>query len=175
MANLLDVADVIATINDTFEDAVVQCMDDNRDVVADMIREQLYSGVDGKGNYLSPTYSQDPYFNNPYIGRFAGRPEGYRKWKEVITPPESSMMLSLPPRPVDVPNLFIVGTFHASIRAEIRTPMLHIFTSGFADGPQIERKYGEDIFMPGEIARAYFNENYLKPYLLKLFEQCGYR
>ena len=55
MANLLDVADVIATISDTFEDAVVQCMDDNREVVADMIREQLYSGVDGKGNYLSPT------------------------------------------------------------------------------------------------------------------------
>lgn len=174
MANLLDVADVIATISDTFEDAVVQCMDDNREVVADMIREQLYSGVDGKGNYLSPTYSQDPYFQE-MPGHWYGRSEQYRTWKEVITPPESSMMLGLPPRPVDVPNLFIVGTFHASIRAEIRTPMLHIFTSGFADGPQIERKYGEDIFMPGEVARAYFNENYLKPYLLKLFEQCGYR
>ena len=105
MANLLDVADVIATISDTFEDAVVQCMDDNREVVADMIREQLYSGI----------------------------------------------------------------------RAEVRTPVLHVYTAGFADGPLIERKYGEDIFMPGEIARAYFNENYLKPHLLRFFEQCGYR
>lgn len=174
MANLIDVADVIAAISDAFEDAVVECMDDNKDDVVEMVREQLYSGLDGKGSYLSPTYSQDPYFQE-MPGHWYGRSEQYRSWKEVITPPAESWMLFLPPRPVDVPNLFIVGTFHASIRANMQGPMLHVFTSGFAEGPAIERKYGEDIFMPGEVARAYFNENYLKPHLLKLFEQCGYR
>lgn len=174
MANLLDVADIIQTISDTFEDAVLQCMDQHKFDVTELVREQLYSGVDGNGAYLSPTYSQDPWFNSGEAGWWEGQAEQYRKWKEHITPPETSELLHLPPRPVDVPNLFITGEFHRSIQAELQLG-LHIYTFGFYDGPAIERKYGEQILMPGERARVFFNEQWLKPWLMEFFIACGYK
>ena len=86
--------DAVNTAVDGFEDAVLACLETNKGVVEDIVQEQLYSGVDGNGNYLSPTYDDDPYFKTPEHSRW------YKNWKERITPPIQGEMLFLPPRPV---------------------------------------------------------------------------
>ncbi len=165
--------EVFDLLSDNFEDAVLTCLLANGEAVATMIREQLYSGVDGNNQYLSPTYDTDPYFMED--GPWKGRSEQYKRWKELITPPVGSEMLFLPPRPVEVPNLFITGQFHDSITYSIEPDSLRIYTSGFHDGPIIESKYGEQIFMPTENAKAYFNVHYLVPALESFFSACGYK
>ena len=82
-------------------------------------------------------------------------------------------MLFLPPRPVEVPNLFIIGTFYDSIRTERTADSLHVFTGGFRDGPLIEKKYGESIFMIGMSGKEYFNEHFLRDWILNYWKLCG--
>lgn len=172
MASIEDVYNTIHRIASGIGDSVLECMGENADVVADMVREQLYSGLDGNGDYLSPTYDDDPYFSER--GPWQGRAEQYKRWKERITPPETSQRLMLPARPVEVPNLFITGPFHRSIRAEVQGDHLTVFTSGFRDGPLIERKYGQQIFGLGVRAREYFVGTFLRPHLIRFFSICGY-
>ena len=167
------VCEVFDLIADNFGDAVLSCLEANGTAVADMIREQLYSGIDGANQYLRPTYDEDQYFTEE--GPWQGRSLQYKRWKELITPPITSEVLFLPPRPVEVPNLFIMGNFHESITTSREADSLRVFTSGFNDGPEIERKYGELIFMPSATAKEYFNNRYLSVSLEAFFRVCGYR
>ena len=173
MADFDKIENVIRTIADGIEDECIKCLEENTEVVADCIKEQLYSGLDGDGDYLNPTYDNDPFFNEE--GVWKGRAEMYKRWKERITPPIASNMLNLLPRPTEVPNLFITGTFHDSIKAIRNGDVLTITTSGFRDGPIIERKYGNQIFAMGESAKEYFNLFHLRPWLEEFFEDCGYK
>ncbi len=172
MASIEEVYNVIHRISSGIGESVLECMGENADVVAGMVREQLYSGLDGNGDYLRPTYDDDPYFNEK--GPWQGRGEAYKRWKARITPPEPSQRLHLPARPEEVPNLFITGPFHRSIRAEVQGDHMTVFTSGFRDGPLIERKYGEAIFSLGARAREYFVGDLLKPHLERFMRNCGY-
>ena len=164
---------IIDAISGGIQDSILECLEEKRDIITSSITEQLYSGLDGNGEFLSPTYDDDPYFNE--LGRWHGASYAYKKWKERITPPMRSPMLGLPPRPVDVPNLFITGMFHESIKAARQGDIIRVYTSGFRDGPQIERKYGEAIFKLTDDAREYFNIYALRPWLNDFMTKCGYR
>ena len=172
MASIEEVYNVIHKISTGIEKECVDCLDDNKGIVEGLIREQLYSGQNGKGRLLNPTYDNDPFFEEP--GRWYHRSKQYKHWKEKITPPIGSEVLFLPPRPVEVPNLFITGRFHDSITAKLIDNGLEIDTEGFIDGPDIKEKYGENIFMLGETGRKYFLKNILRPWLEKFIVNCGY-
>lgn len=164
---------VIHSIASGFEEECIKCMDENKNVLIDCIQEQLYSGLDGTEHLLKPTYDNDSYFNEP--GPWQDQAERYKHWKERITPPLRGEMLYLPPRPVEVPNLFITGTFYDSIFAQRTDSGLRFETKGFKDGPSIERKYGEQVLGVGDTAKEYFNIMYLCPWLERFFSECGYR
>ena len=138
-------------------------MEEHKNVLVDCIQEQLYSGLDGTEHLLNPDYDTDTYFNEP--GPWQNRAEQYKRWKERITPPLRSEMLYLPPRPVEVPNLFITGTFYDSITADRIDSGLRFSTKGFTDGSSIEKKYGEQILGIGDTAKEYFNIMYLRPWM----------
>lgn len=158
---------------------ILRCMDGNKHEMVVSVREQLYSGIDGRGAPLSPSYSQDPYFRDQRAGFFDEeadtwvscfmRPDLYIAWKQRITPPEASQRLGLPARSSDTPNLFIFGTFHSSIDARAVSKGVEIFTFGWDGGPQVERKYGSQIFALSSQAVAHFNTNYLMPWLRRWF------
>lgn len=145
------VQEIIHKIADGFEDNALQCLANQSDVVVRAITEQLYSGQNGDGEHLSPTYLNDDFFvkrkwhlvsdetGKEYFGA-----RGYMEWKKDKTPPESSEMLGLPPRPEDVPNLYIDGTFHRDISATLVDDGLRI-SPGNNDGPAIVMKYGDSI------------------------------
>ncbi len=161
----------IRTIKDGFEGEVLRCMDENSHEMTFSVREQLYSGIDGNGVPLSPSYSDDPYFREPRAGFYDEEadhwvpcfmhPERYIAWKQRITPPLAGERLGLPARPTGVPNLFIVGTFHTSIQARASSNGVQIFTEGWDQGPLVEAKYGSQIFALTEQAVAHFNREFL--------------
>lgn len=155
-----------------FEQACAECLTQNKSIVEDLIGEQLYSGLDGDTNSLRPSYSDDPFFD--IKGRWYHDSDGYIEWKKKITPPITSPCLNLPPRPVDVPNLYITGTFHESIRATVNGGKLLINTVGFSDGPDIVRKYGDNILNLGMDAREYVVLEMLKPFIGNFFKRYGF-
>lgn len=155
-----------------FEQTVAECLTQNKSVVEDLIGEQLYSGLDGDTNSLRPSYSDDPFFD--IKGRWYHDSDGYIEWKKNITPPMASPRLNLPPRPIDVPNLYITGTFHESIRATVNGGKVLINTVGFSDGPDIVRKYGDNILNLGMDAREYIVLEMLKPFVGNFFKKYGF-
>lgn len=155
-----------------FEQTVAECLTQNKSVVEDLIGEQLYSGLDGDTNSLRPSYSDDPFFD--IKGRWYHDSDGYIEWKKNITPPIASPRLNLPPRPIDVPNLYITGTFHESIRATVNGGKVLINTVGFSDGPDIVRKYGDNILNLGMDAREYIVLEMLKPFVGNFFKKYGF-
>lgn len=173
MASIYEVARVIRKISDGLEKEVVSCMESNKDIVRDCIQEQLYSGLDGTEHLLNPTYDDDTFFNEE--GPWKNRAEQYKRWKERITPPIRSHLLNFPPRPVEVPNLFIVGSFYDSINMKPTSSGLAIYSDGFVDGNSIVNKYGDNILSMGPTAREYFVLNCLKPWLERFFSQSGYK
>lgn len=72
----------------------------NANDVEDLNRVQLYKGLDADGKFLSPKYSEDPFFKSKESAL------RYAQWKKQITPH--------PDRPLDVPNLYITGRYHYS-------------------------------------------------------------
>lgn len=173
MASIYEVARIIEKIVKGFNKEVVGCMDDNKDVIRECIQEQLYSGQDGTEHLLSPDYDDDPFFNEE--GIWKDRAEQYKKWKKRITPPVRSNLLYLPPRPEEVPNLFITGSFHESITITKKRVRVTITSEGFIDGQSIIKKYGENIFKLGPRARELFIEDILKPRLERYLRECGYK
>ena len=160
---------------------ILRCMDGNKHEMVVSGREQLYSGIDGRGAPLSPSYSQDPYFRDQLAGFFDEeadtwvscfmRPDLYIAWKQRITPPEASQRLGLPARSSDTPNLFIIGTFHGTIDAKASPQGVEIFTFGWDEGPIVERKYGSQIFALSEPAVGHFNDNFLWPWLRQWYDR----
>lgn len=166
-----EVANIVRKISDGFEEACIRCLDDNSDVVIKAVTEQLKCGQDGDGNHLSPTYDNDPYFEEK--GSWYHRAKDYKAWKYSITPPGAGTMLGLPPRPDDVPNLYIDGTFHSEITAYRKGDVL-VVNPGSGDGPSIVAKYGDAILDIGPNAVEYFNVNFMLPAIDSFFKDCGY-
>ena len=175
-----EVRERVRRMKDGFQGEVLDCMGQNSHEMVVSVREQLYSGIDGEGNSLSPSYDSDPYFTDPHAGFFDEdrghwvncylHPERYISWKQRITPPEGSSRLNLPARPSSIPNLFIIGTFHMSIDAKPSSQGVQIFTFGWDQGPLVERKYGSQIFKLSENAVKHFNESFLWPWLTSWVE-----
>lgn len=166
-----EVADIIGKIADGFEEACMKCLEDNSDVIIVAITEQMYSGRDGNGDNLEPTYDDDPFFDEP--GYWHNRAKDYKAWKNLITPPQIGNMLGLSPRPENVPNLYIDGTFYSEIRATRQGDLL-LVDPGMGNGPEIVNKYGQAILEIGDTAADYFNQEYLLPALEIFFKDCGY-
>lgn len=173
MADIDKVYNVIHSIASGFKEECIKCMEENKEELVDCIHEQLYSGLDGTEHLLSPDYNNDTYFNEP--GPWQHCAEQYKRWKEMITPPLRGEKLYLPPRPVEVPNLFITGSFYDSIIAEKTNLGLRFSTKGFKEGSDIEKKYGEQILGVGDTAKEYFNLMYLRPWLERFLGECGYK
>lgn len=157
---------------DGFETKVINEIQRNKNAMVGYITEQLYSGVDGNGNYLHPTYLQDPYFNTEQAGRWYKKPQWYMAWKNHITPPARAY-IGIPPRPKDVPNLIISGTFYDSIMATDIQGGIKIDTEGVSFGRDIVQKYGESIFKLGEQARYEFYMVHLCPAIEDYWKECG--
>lgn len=170
--DIYSVQDVIHNIAEGFEENALECLEFHSGNIVVAIQEQIYSGQNGKGEHLFPTYDTDPYFEEK--GTWYHRAQDYKTWKNKIRPPVGSSLLGLPPRPDNVPNLFINGKFFSEITATRRGDMLYV-DPGNGDGPDIVAKYKESLLDIGDSAVVYFNREYMWPAIEKFFNDCGYR
>lgn len=170
--DIQEVYDVIHAIAEGFEENVVDCLDKHSGNVVMAISDQLYSGINGDDEYLTPTYDDDPYFQ--LEGPWQNNSKGYKAWKMSITPPVVSSILGLNPRPDNVPNLFITGKFHSEINAKRAGDML-LVDPGHNDGPSIVSKYGEQILELSSRGVDYFNTEFLIPAIEQFYSKCGYK
>ncbi len=166
------VADIIMKISDGFEGACIKCIQGESLLMLDLIKEQMYTGVDGNENQLTPTYDDDPFFNEP--GYWYKRNAAYKAWKNEITPPLAGKLTGLPPRPENVPNLWIDGTFYSEINAMPIGEGINI-DPGNGNGPAIVSKYGDKLLFPGPTAIEYFILYKMIPAISEHFKNCGYK
>ena len=82
------VRDIIHKIAEGFEDNAMPCLEYHSGNIVLAIQEQIYSGQNGEGENLSPTYDSDPYFEEE--GPWYHRAQEYKAWKYTITPPVGS-------------------------------------------------------------------------------------
>lgn len=170
--DISQVSDIIHRIAEGFEENGMKCLSDHSGSVVVAIEEQMYSGFNGNDELLSPTYDDDPYFEQP--GPWYHNGAAYKAWKKEITPPEGSTLLGLPPRPENVPNLYINGRFYSDIIANRRGDVL-VVDPGHNDGPAIVAKFGDEILNMGSSAVEYFNREYMMPSIERFFKKCGYQ
>lgn len=167
-----EVSDIIHSIAEGFEENAMQCLDKNSGEVLAAIKEQMYSGINGRGELLSPTYDNDPFFEEE--GVWYHRSDDYMAWKQKITPPVSGQLIDVPPRPYNVPNLFINGKFYSELTAQRQGDMLNI-DPGIGNGLDIVAKYGSELLDMADPSVEYFNRKYLMPSIESFFNDCGYK
>lgn len=106
--------------------------------VLDVIRDQLLEGKDSTGEYLTPRYSEDPYFKKP------GAAQRYASWKKRLFPGD---------RPEDVPNLIITGVFHDAINLDVSGNVIS-YSNNASFGPSVLDKYGSGLLGLNEDGKA---------------------
>lgn len=155
---------------DNLEKELVEQIHDNKGLFEEFVTEQLYSGINGKGQPLRPKYSEDPYFNIYKDPK--KRAEQYKKWKAKIQPPARSY-LGFAPRDMDTPNLIIRGDFYASITAIPIADGVAIVSQGVSFSADIEQKYGNVIYEISDKARKHYVDYYMYPQIIKFMKECG--
>ena len=87
--------------------------------------EQLLQGRNSRGEYMTPSILDDPYFKGNKLKAWK-----YAEMKQKITPET----------PFGVANLFITGYYHGSILVNVQGQKL-VFDGGTKFGPSIALKY----------------------------------
>lgn len=106
--------------------------------IEDLQREQLFAGRASSGEDIRPYYSEDV---KP-AGYFKSRESAarYAAWKQNAVPYPVTVQ-----RNPDAPNLYVDGTFHSELAADLGTDGVAIVgTTAYAQ--QIIAKYGIDTF-----------------------------
>lgn len=173
MATIGRMSEIVEQINKGLAESIADTMHESKGMFLQAIKEQLYSGLDSTDKYLNPNYDNDPFFDED--GEWKGRNEDYKAWKRTITPPDSGPLLHLDPRPDNVPNLFIDGTFYRDIKSGDLPDGVLFGVEATGDAPAIVDKWGDNILGIGPTGKAYFRDNVLIPSILKFYEKCGYR
>lgn len=131
--------------------AAVDSVRATKETIIDYNKHQLLRGKTSNGNFLSPKYSEDPYFKSRESAL------RYATWKKSIEPATD--------KPFDVPNLFITGYFHGSIKIRVDQKDYRIY-SEVPLSVDIENKFGdENIYGLNDESRREYIPEFLLPEL----------
>jgi len=111
---------------------ITDVVTENVGVLGEINLSQLYAGKTRLGIDLSPTYQEDPYFDDK--GGIAAA-QAYSDWKDEITPSSE--------RRPGVPNLIINGFYYASRKVIVNASKI-IYTSDYIED-DLREKYGDEI------------------------------
>ena len=139
---------------------VSEIMRNDTDDLRELVKDQLYAGLDGDEKELRPTYFEDPYFKSRQTA------ERYSKWKDALSQRGESIFA---PRKSGTPNLIITGTaFYNRIRVDV-TDSIIIKSGGLSD--KLISKYGESILKLSKTAIGYYIEEKLYKKLKQRFNE----
>ena len=127
MQKLIDLSKGLDGMSDKLGQIAFDWLEANQDYLISTNQEQMYSGKTAEGVPITPTYSQDPYFDSP-IEALA-----YAKYKDAWSHPD---------RDWDTPNLFINGNwYYKHIKATRFKPTEMVFCVRHPMGRDIWAKY----------------------------------
>lgn len=128
-------------------------------VLLELQRDQMYAGLDARGRYISPRYSQDPWFKSR---ESAAR---YAAWKASLHQRRPASYL--PPRPEDVPNLIINGRLiYDNLLLRVGPLAMRVDLPGF----DVEAKFGPVLgFSP--VVLDYYRRTYFWPRYHKIMQR----
>lgn len=136
------------------EDIGGEVVQDTEEELLEANREQMLSGRTSEGTLITPSYSEDPYFNSKEAAM------RYAQWKSRISPH--------PDRPIDTPNLFINGKYHASIDLQVTGDTVN-YTTNWGEGIDIENKFKDIRGLSPENTNVYRRE-YLFPGMVRIIK-----
>lgn len=132
----------------SLEVEVADSVNETKEAMLSLNRMQLLRGLNKDGEYLSPKYSEDPFFKTKESAK------RYSAWKKKIEPIKTD-------RPEDVPNLYIVGVFHGEIDVNANANE-YTFTNHASFASSVEGKF-KDIYGLTPESKS---ETYIPDYLL---------
>ena len=121
-------------------------LNENEAALKELMRDQMYAGLDGNGKSLTPKYSQDPYFKKPGAG------ERYARWKDTLWQRDHNSIF--PAKDIDTPNLIVNGNLIYKVLDFSAASQKMIVTAHSSIIPKIEAKYGS-VFKYSPIALGY--------------------
>lgn len=131
---------------------------DNSATLLELNKDQILSGVDSDESYFAPTYIADSYFKSTQ------KAINYMNWKERNKDKYNSRITHnlFSPKPADIPNLIVVGTFQNNMYV---TTNGSTFTIGstYNQSGNIESKYNNKVFGINNSSRDWFWKNVLLP------------
>lgn len=132
-------------------------MSEDEGLLLELMKDQLYAGLDGDGNPLRPTYQDDPYFKefkNPQAAA-----QAYSDWKDGMMQRTHNTLFAK--RPSGTPNLIITGSwFYDTLVAYAGNDSLIIN----AQSPiinELEGKYGDALLKLSPLALKFYTEEHL--------------
>lgn len=132
---------------------VADSVNETKEAMLTLNRMQLLRGLTKDGNYLSPKYSEDPFFKSKESAK------RYAQWKKRIEPIKTD-------RPEDVPNLYIIGVFHSKIDVKANASEYEFTnTASFASG--VEGKFKGIYGLTAESKSETYIPDYLLPAVQK--------
>ena len=135
-------------------------VEETKDEIVALNKEQLLRGLDSDGNYLSPKYSEDPYFKSHESAK------RYAEWKKKIEPKRD--------KPFDVPNLYITGRYHGTIDISV-TQETMITTSDDPSAGSIEQKFTDVIYGLNDDSKREYIPVVLVPLKQRITGKLGFK
>lgn len=128
-------------------------MSEDEGLLLELMKDQLYAGLDGDGNSLRPTYQDDPYFKTREAA------QRYSDWKDTMFQRTHNDLFTR--RPPGTPNLIITGgLFYDTLVTEVGNAALIVRS----DSPiirKLESKYGNTLLRLSPLALKFYTEEHL--------------
>jgi hypothetical protein len=139
--------------NGKLVDLIVEVLDEDKTILVEIQKDQLFAGQNASGGNLAPSYFADPYFKSP-IGAAK-----YAKFKEQNDKTVRKHNPAFKPKEFETPNLIINGRlFYNAIFAQLSNDSLILDSRG-AIISKLESKY-KDLMGLNEVAWTHYIKQY---------------
>jgi hypothetical protein len=157
MANILELIENVQKLD--LDKISEESVSETKEIIVSINNKQLLAGKDNRGEDLTPSYLNDPYFKSKKSA------EKYSKWKDEITPH--------PTRKSGVPNLYINGAYHNSRSMEVRGKDID-YKSSYKDAYSIENKFPETYGLSPDNKQDYTDEHLRPIFLNNVKKELGF-
>ena len=152
MQKLIDLSRGLEVLSGELGNIAFDWLEQNDDYLISTNQAQMYAGKTAEDVPITPSYSQDPYFDSP------GEALAYAKYKDAWSHPE---------RDWDTPNLFINGNwYYRHIKTLRFKPREIVFKVDFPIARDIYAKYPTTLGITPDNMRE-INERFILPRISK--------
>lgn len=143
---------------DNIDNKIASIVEENKDVLLSINKDQLLLGRDSEGNILSPSYIEDPYFKTKEHA------ESYARMKYALESKHNHRIwfpAQYPDKDRNTPNLIVRGNFQDEMYITTGKDEFKI-NSTYIDSNDIDNKYKGKVFGIAPRYREYFYIEFMK-------------